>query len=146
MGQAPSSSEPPELDHRTADPPTLPPTGLALIAHGRLGGTLDCPIVGALAACLRERHGCRVVTWSARGIANSKGVNEWGDLDVWVGNKSSEDYNVSPDVNACTEQHDYLRRITHTCFSTYSRECFKWRWSTLLETSRVQKDAGSLFV
>ena len=94
MGQAPSS-EAPKLDYRTADPPTLPPKGLALIAHGRLGGTIDCPVVGALAACLRERHSCRVVTWSARGIANSGGVNEWGDLGVWVGDKSREDYYVS---------------------------------------------------
>ena len=103
MGQAPSS-EPPELDYRTSDPPTLPPKGLALIAHGRLGGTIDCPIVGALATCLRERHGCRVVTWSARGTANSKGVGEWGDLEVWVGNRSREDYDVSPDIDTCTQQ------------------------------------------
>lgn len=100
MGQAPSS-EPPKLDHRSVDPLSLPPKGLALIAHGRLGGTIDCPIVGALATCLRERHGCRVVTWSARGIANSEGANEWGDLGVWVGDKSREDYLVSLVVNKC---------------------------------------------
>ena len=94
MGQAPSS-EPPKLDYRIADPPTLPPKGLALVAHGRLGGTLDCSIVGALAACLRESHDCRVVTWSARGMGNSEGVNEWGDLGVWVGDRNREDYSVS---------------------------------------------------
>jgi hypothetical protein len=94
MGQGPSAG-PPKLDYRTADPPTLPPRGLALIAHGRLGGSINCPIVGALATCLRERHGCRVVTWSARGIDKSEGRSEWGDLGVWVGDKSREDYAVS---------------------------------------------------
>lgn len=102
MGQAPSS-ESPKLDCRTSDPLTLPPKGLALIAHGRLGGTIDCPVVGALATCLREHHGCRVVTWSARGIAKSAGANEWGDLGVWVGDKSREDYYVSPIVSTCTQ-------------------------------------------
>ena len=95
MGQSTSYGTP-KLDYRVADPPTLPPKGLALIAHGRLGGSIDCPIVGALATCLQKRHGCRVVTWSARGIANSQGRSEWGDLGVWVGDKSREDYSVSP--------------------------------------------------
>ena len=56
----------------------LPPTGLALIAHSGLGGPLDCPVVGALATCLRERHGCRIATCSTREIADSKGVNDSG--------------------------------------------------------------------
>lgn len=64
---------PPILDVRVFDPPTHPPTGLALIAHGR-NATLDCPVVGTLARYLRERHGCRTVTWSARGVGNSEGT------------------------------------------------------------------------
>jgi len=110
MGQAPSS-EPPRLDYRTIDPATQPPKGLALIAHGRLGGTIDCPIVGALETCLRERHGCRVVTWSARGIGNSEGANEWGDLGVWVGDKSRDDYYVSTVVTTCAECNSKLMLI-----------------------------------
>jgi len=120
MGQAPSS-EPPKLDHRIDDPPALPPKGLALIAHGRLGGTIDCPIVRALATCLRERHGCRVVTWSARGIANSGGVNEWGDLGVWVGDKSREDYSVSPVANKYTHRTSNMGLNDRFCLYVLQR-------------------------
>jgi len=120
MGQAPSS-EPPKLDYRVADPPTLPPKGLALIAHGRLGGSIDCPIVGALATCLRERHDCRVVTWSARGIDKSEGVNEWWDLGVWVGDKSREDYSVSSFVNKYTHKNTNLWIYDGSCLYILQR-------------------------
>ena len=106
IGQSPSSEPPtpeiqaadppipdvqvmdlPSLEVRVFDPPALPPTGLALLAHGR-NATIDCPVVGTLAACLRERHGCRTVTWSARGVGNSEGTE---------GSHSENrmDYNVS---------------------------------------------------
>jgi hypothetical protein len=106
MGQSPSSEspqpeirevdppksevrvvDPPNLDFRVLDPPTRPPAGLALIAHGR-NATVDCPVVGALAACLRERHGCRTVTWSARGMGNSEGTEG-------PHSENRMDYNVS---------------------------------------------------
>ena len=63
----------PNLDLRVLDPPTHTPTGLALIAHDR-NATLDCPVVRTLATYLREKHGCRTVTWSARGVGNSEGA------------------------------------------------------------------------
>jgi hypothetical protein len=103
MGQSPSSQpsaavldppksdfrviDPPKLDFRVADPPAHPPSGLALIAHGR-GATIDCPVVAALATCLREKHGCRTVTWSAR---RSGGTTR--------SHKDREDYNVSSSAN-----------------------------------------------
>ena len=102
MGQA-ASSELSELVHQTSDPPTLPPTGLALIALGGLGGPLNCPVVGTLETCLRERHGRRIVTWSTREIADSKGVNDSALLGQLIGNKGSNDYNVSRDVGIFIE-------------------------------------------
>ena len=130
MGQSTSYGTP-KLDYRVADPPTLPPKGLALIAHGRLGGSIDCPIVGALATCLQKRHGCRVVTWSARGTANSQGRSEWGDVGVWVGDKSREDYSVSPCINRHTHRNTnlwiydgsclyILQRILHMSMETFA--------------------------
>ena len=102
MGQA-ASSELSELVHQASDLPTLLPTGLALITHGGLGGPLDCPVVGALAMCLRERHGCCIVTWSTREITDSKGVNDSALLGLLIGNKGSNDYNVRRDVIIFTE-------------------------------------------
>ena len=106
MGQSPSSEpqkpdlpvvdpprpnvrvgDPPNLDIRIVNPPIYPPTGLALIAHSR-NATIDCPVVGALATSLRERHGCRTVTWSARGVGNSEGTEE-------SDSENRNDYNVS---------------------------------------------------
>lgn len=107
MGQAPSTSaptkpeihvvdppkpevqvmNPPNFDLRVLDPPKHPPTGLALIAHGR-NATLDCPVVGTLATYLRESHGCRTVTWSARGVGNSEGTKG-------PDSENRKDYNVS---------------------------------------------------
>lgn len=78
---------PPSLDLRVLDPPTCPPIGLALIAHGR-NATLDCPVVGTLATYLRESHGCRTVTWSARGVGNSEGTKG-------PDSENRKDYNVS---------------------------------------------------
>ena len=79
--------DPPKLDFRVTDPLIHPPSGLALIAHGR-SATIDCPVVAALARCLREKHGCRTVTWSARGVGNSEGT-------TGSHAENRKDYNVS---------------------------------------------------
>ena len=108
MGHA--SSELSELDHQTSDPPALPPAGLVLIAHGGPGGTIDCPVVSALATCLRERHGCRIVTWRTHEIADSRGVNDSAYLGLLIRNKGSNDYKVSRDVRI-------VERLPETCNS-----------------------------
>ena len=96
MGQSPSTQpsksgtgvvDLPKLDFRATDPPVHPPSGLALIAHGR-SASIDCPVVAALATCLREKHGCRTVTWSARGVGNSEGT-------TGSHAENRKDYNVS---------------------------------------------------
>lgn len=98
MGQQ-QSHEPPDLEIRVEDPAyegtTLPPKGLALIAHGRFGGTMDQPLVRQLAYYFLSERCLRVVTWNARGMGNSGGKNEWGDLGSWIGVAGVEDYNVS---------------------------------------------------
>lgn len=65
------------LETRVEQPEGEVPRGLALIAHGRLGGTYDDPVVCTLAHYLVETRRMRVVTWNARGTAgNSGGGNE----------------------------------------------------------------------
>ncbi|OTA98522.1 hypothetical protein M426DRAFT_325899 [Hypoxylon sp. CI-4A] len=91
MGQGPSFS-PVELEHRVENPSNGEPQGLALIAHGRLGGTFDQPPVRLLAKYLSEKRQLRVVTWNARGIGNSQGGNEWTNLGVWLGDAGVADY------------------------------------------------------
>ena len=53
-------------------------------------------------AC-EKRYGWRIVTWSTREIADSKGVNDLALLGLLIGNKGSNDYNVSRDVGIFTE-------------------------------------------
>ena len=101
MGQGPSH-EAVFLETRIEDPIDTP-RGLALIAHGRLGGTFDQPPVRLLAEYLRDVRQLRVVTWNARGIGQSGGGNEWSDFGVWRGDAGVLDYKVQLPV-AQTEQ------------------------------------------
>jgi len=116
-------SKPPKLDFRVRDPLLHPPSGLALIAHGR-NATIDCPVVAALATCLREKHGCRTVTWSARGVGNSEGM-------TGSHAKNREDYNVSfsADLSVLCNKQSKLTGIT--CFGMGFRACLKRRWRAL---------------
>ncbi|KAK6953058.1 hypothetical protein Daesc_005357 [Daldinia eschscholtzii] len=92
MGQG-SSSQVVQLETRVENPSNgEPPCGLALIAHGRLGGTFDQPPVRLLAEYLRDKRGLRVVTWNARGIGRSGGGNEWSDFGIWIGDAGINDY------------------------------------------------------
>lgn len=92
MGQGPSHEEV-KLETRVEDPTNgEEPQGLALIAHGRLGGTFDQPAVRLLAEYLRDRRQMRVVTWNARGMGQSEGKNEWSDFGVWIGEPGIGDY------------------------------------------------------
>ena len=93
MGQGPSKDAV-YLETRVEDPADDLPRGLALIAHGRLGGTYDDPVVRTLARYLVERRSMRVVTWNARGIGHSGGGNEWSDFGVWMGEAAVNDYTV----------------------------------------------------
>ena len=93
MGQGPSQ-ETVSLETRIEDPKNTPPRGLALIAHGRLGGTFDQPPVRLLAEYLRDTQQLRVVTWNARGMGQSGGGNEWSNFGVWLGDAGVFDYKV----------------------------------------------------
>jgi hypothetical protein len=81
-------ADPPKLDFRVADPLAQPPTGLALIVDGGHATTTDCPVVGALATCLREKHGCQTVIWRTQGVRNSESLK--GSVE-----DMQEDCNVS---------------------------------------------------
>lgn len=95
MGQGPSQDVVP-LESLTENPEDgSPPQGLALIAHGRLGGNKDSPPVRRLADYFRQERNLRVVTWNDRGVGRSGGGNEWSDLGVWMGDAGVGDYNVS---------------------------------------------------
>ncbi|KAI0382428.1 hypothetical protein F5Y04DRAFT_252642 [Hypomontagnella monticulosa] len=91
MGQGPSHDEV-QLETRVEDPKDASPKGLALVAHGRLGGNFDQPPVRLLAEYLRDVRQLRVVTWNARGIGNSGGGNEWTNFGVWIGDAGILDY------------------------------------------------------
>ncbi|KAI1371213.1 Alpha/Beta hydrolase protein [Hypoxylon crocopeplum] len=92
MGQGPSHDEV-HLETRVENPKNgKDPQGLALIAHGRLGGTFDQPPVRLLAEYLRDERQLRVVTWNARGMGGSGGGNEWTHLGVWLGDAGISDY------------------------------------------------------
>ncbi|KAI0844038.1 hypothetical protein F5Y00DRAFT_249654 [Daldinia vernicosa] len=92
MGQGPSHDIV-QLETRVEDPQNgKSPKGLALIAHGRLGGNFDQPPVRLLAEYLRDKKQLRVVTWNARGIGRSGGGNEWTDFGVWIGDAGINDY------------------------------------------------------
>lgn len=114
MGQSPSSQppkpdlgvvDPPTLDFRVIDPPTHSPSGLALIAHGRRA-TIDCPVVAALGTCLREKHGCRTVTWSARGVGNSEGTT-----GSHAKNREDYDVSLSADVSVLCNKESKLTGV-----------------------------------
>ncbi|KAI1385526.1 uncharacterized protein F4822DRAFT_413329 [Hypoxylon trugodes] len=91
MGQGPSQEV--YLETRVENPPDgREPQGLALIAHGRLGGNFDQPPVRLLADYLRDKRQLRVVTWNARGIGQSGGGNEWTDFSTWIGDPGIDDY------------------------------------------------------
>ena len=156
MGQLPSSEPPtpdtqavnppnpdvqvvglPSLDLRVLDPPARPPTGLALLAYGR-NATIDCPVVGALAACLREKHGCRTVTWSARGVGNSEGTE---------GSHSENriDYNVSFGLWTYKQSELSGNNLASEWGGVF-RECSKWPWTVLPEIFQKQQIAGYSFV
>lgn len=95
MGEGPSQDVVP-LESLTENPEDgSPPQGLALIAHGRLGGNKDSPPVRRLADYFRQERNLRVVTWNDRGVGRSGGGNEWSDLGVWMGDAGVGDYNVS---------------------------------------------------
>lgn len=115
----------PKLDFRVADPLTHQPTGLALIAHGR-NASIDCPMVGAIATCLREKHGCRTVTWSARGVGNSGGTKG-------PDSKNREDYNVSLFADLPIHSIEESKLTGVTCFGMGFRGCLKWQWIALPE-------------
>ncbi|KAI1207707.1 uncharacterized protein F4807DRAFT_434318 [Annulohypoxylon truncatum] len=92
MGQGTSHMEV-RLETRVENPTNgKEPQGLALIAHGRLGGTFDQPPVRLLAEYLRDKRQMRVVTWNARGMGRSEGGNEWTDFGTWTGDAGISDY------------------------------------------------------
>ncbi|KAI0886729.1 uncharacterized protein GGS22DRAFT_158566 [Annulohypoxylon maeteangense] len=91
MGQGASHHEV-RLETRVENPPGGNPQGLALIAHGRFGGTFDQPPVRLLAEYLTNERLMRVVTWNARGIGQSEGGNEWTDFSTWIGDAGINDY------------------------------------------------------
>lgn len=93
MGQN-TSHEAVYLETRVEDPPNGDPQGLALLSHGRLGGSYDQPPIRLLAEYLRDKRRLRVVTWNNRGVGNSGGQSEWNDFGVWVGDAGINDYNV----------------------------------------------------
>lgn len=94
MGQGPSA-ETVHLETRVEDPPNgALPKGLALIAHGRLGGDMNGPVIRQLAEYFRDKRQLRSVTWNARGVGASGGGNEWSDLGIWMGDAAINDYNV----------------------------------------------------
>ncbi|KAI1504604.1 hypothetical protein F5X99DRAFT_371485 [Biscogniauxia marginata] len=93
MGQAPSHDIG-ELETRVENPPDgRPPQGLALIAHGRMGGSFDQPPVRLLAEYLCNQRQLRVVTWNDRGVGRSPEPNEWSDFATWMGDAGTTDYN-----------------------------------------------------
>lgn len=93
MCQTPSQDA--YLETRVEDPQDgLKPRGLALMAHGRLGGTFDQPPVRLLAEYLRDKRQLRVVTWNARGIGQSEGGDEWTNFETWIGDTGINDYHV----------------------------------------------------
>ncbi|KAI1099021.1 hypothetical protein F4804DRAFT_323125 [Jackrogersella minutella] len=92
MGQGSSHNEV-RLETRVENPKDgKEPQGLALIAHGRLGGTFDQPPIRLLAEYLRDKRQLRVVTWNARGMGQSEGGNEWTDFGIWIGDAGINDY------------------------------------------------------
>ncbi|KAI0165427.1 hypothetical protein GGR52DRAFT_558674 [Hypoxylon sp. FL1284] len=91
MGQTPSQNV--YLETRVEDPQGgLIPRGLALIAHGRLGGNFEQPPVRLLSEYLRDKRQLRAVTWNARGIGKSGGGDEWTNFGVWIGDAGIDDY------------------------------------------------------
>lgn len=106
MGQGPSRDAV-TLEIKIEDPEETP-RGLALIAHGRLGGTFDQPVVRLLAEYLRETRKLRVVTWNARGMGQSKGGNEWTDFGVWLGDAGIFDYKVRLSLFKVDANHSIL--------------------------------------
>lgn len=94
MGRTSQSDfEQPWLDTRVTNP-VGDPQGLALIAHGRLGGNHDSYATTALANHLCEVYHVRVITWNARGVGTSEGLREFTSLAAWTGSNNIEDYNV----------------------------------------------------
>ncbi|CAJ2513286.1 Uu.00g014050.m01.CDS01 [Anthostomella pinea] len=92
MGQGPSHDVA-ELETRVEDPQDgRRPEGLALIAHGRLGGSFDQAPVRLLAEYFRNQRHLRVVTWNARGNGHSAGGNEWANFGNWQGDAYVDDY------------------------------------------------------
>ncbi|PWZ00907.1 hypothetical protein BCV70DRAFT_84581 [Testicularia cyperi] len=62
------------------DPPSSSScTGLAIIAHplGRLGGSLDDPVVTRLSSLLLSHYNLRVVRFNSRGVGKSTGSASW---------------------------------------------------------------------
>jgi len=95
MGQTTSQSneEQPWLDTKVTNP-IGDPQGLALIAHGRLGGNQASFATTTLANHLRKVHHVRVITWNARGVGMSEGLREFTSVAAWTGTQNVEDYNV----------------------------------------------------
>lgn len=95
MGQASSSSSTPDgepfLETKIRDPVLGKVKGLALVAHGRLGGSSQFAATSTLAEHLRVVHGIRVVTWNAR---TSAGKGEWSSFSSWVGDENVADFKV----------------------------------------------------
>ncbi|KAK0191862.1 hypothetical protein F5146DRAFT_999124 [Armillaria mellea] len=80
------------LEKRIQDPPSGKPSALAFVAHGRLGGTMDCSITSAIAEHLRVKRNARVVKWNARGMGGSEGGNEFSGFVEWMGMRNCDDY------------------------------------------------------
>ncbi|KAH9906790.1 Alpha/Beta hydrolase protein [Xylariomycetidae sp. FL2044] len=92
MGQGPSR-EAVELETRVEDPQDgNRPEGLALIAHGRWGGTSDQPPVRLLAEYLCNHRRLRVVTWNSRGAGQTGGGSLWTAWGSWEGDADVDDY------------------------------------------------------
>ncbi|KAK0204341.1 hypothetical protein DFS33DRAFT_1338731 [Desarmillaria ectypa] len=80
------------LEKRIQDPPSGHPSSLAFVAHGRIGGTMDCHITSTIAEHLRIDRNARVVRWNARGMGGSQGGNELSGFAEWMGMQNCGDY------------------------------------------------------
>ena len=98
MGQSVSQSSDPEeqpwLESRVTNPIGVP-QGLALIAHGKLGGNYDSRATTALVQHLSKVYRVRVITWNARGVGSSGGGGQFASLRAWIGDCNVQDYKVT---------------------------------------------------
>lgn len=114
------------LESVIQDPPAVSSSascaGLAIVAHplGRLGGSLDDPIVTHLSALFLTRYKLRVVRFNSRGVGKSTGSASW------TGASESSDF----------------QEVVNTCLSNY---CLDFPNATHSQLLIAGYSAGSLY-